>query len=644
MTPHPLGTVRRVSPETLRLHRLFVIKHTVPLANQRELLQGPLDAAPAKAVRPPAGAFDTRADTAGLLEYPLTQRDPVGERKVSVYGQLLYGAHFLFTTFSLARHGMTLFVLVPDLMRALHCGTADPNAFLQRHPQLLPLTATPEDTQFLRDMELLGPAEGEGAVGETPLQYVTARSAYVVFGAATVASAHRVADDYWETLAKQQGMSPHHRVYTVPHELLQLLHTLQPALGRPAGAAGAAEPPSPEEEKEGSAETPEFATQGPGDEPSSEARAEYLAAFARGEHVAQPMPGQGLSDPLELAAQFRVPKYHSKNSFLQATQARALDLPIGLDPALLAAQAAGTPAAAVIDGTVGSMASFASAVRNNTPGGVSGATPYSDAVDSDATTAAASPVAMPQGQGQPQPQAHTSRPMSRMLSNLLMDSGASAAATTTATTNGNGNAASPMDTPHPYAKNNPVLNINGWKFETLPLRENPVQMQTVVPREGEITDDAPLYTVRGLPVYRMAPLLHRLRRLTPNQIRELEYSHDALVLNTGVQRARALREHRWRRYWQYKAGVALSGENDALSEKVLQRALLRAVTQYRDVREVYNAETNCDEVHTTKRVANANMWGCANVAALPPPYAPVPPEVVAKQLREQRARERRGSR
>ena len=586
------GSVRLVSPETLRLHRLFLIKHTVPLANQPELLQGPLDEAPLASVKPPGEAFATQSgdtgdtgDTGALLEYPLAQRDPIGERKVSVYGHLLYGAHYLYTTFSLARHGMTLFVLVRDLMAALHSHLSEA-AFLQQHPQLLPLSASPGDVEFLHYAGVLPPGEEE-----TGARYITARAAFVVFGAATVASGHRVADDYWETLAKQQGMSPHHRVYTVPRELLQLLYTLQPALR--AGGAKAAQPPSDSDddtplENDNALESGDNAEA----EVSPEAKREYLAAFAQGEHVAQVMPGQGISDPLELSAQFRVPKYHSKNSFLQATQAHALDLPIGLDP----------QASASVDSTVASMANFATAVRGNTTATATATaavhTPYSDAVDSDATTAAASPIATGAAIAAPlQP----SRPMSRMLSNLL-DSAA-------VITGASPSAANDPPVQQPHSKTNAVLNINGWKFETLPLRENPVQMQGV----------AGAYSLRGLPVYTRDRLLRRLRALTPNQIRELEYSHDAVVLNTGVQRVRTARAARWQRYWCRRAGVPQTPQGGF--PKDVQKRLVRDVAAYRDVREVYNAETHCDEVHTTVRVANANLWGCGNVGEHPPPYA-----------------------
>ncbi|SCV02295.1 LAMI_0G17634g1_1 [Lachancea mirantina] len=148
------------------------------------------------------------------------------------------------------------------------------------------------------------------------------------------------------------------------------------------------------------------------------------------------------------------------------------------------------------------------------------------------------------------------------------------------------------------------LNINGFKFDALPLKISGNKDQS--------------YSLRGLPLYDKNKLQRRLLRLTPNQVVTLEHEHDAVFLTTGLQSAREGRSIRWRKYWQHKAGlpVGLRRKDETKALKDFFDEELSKV----DKEISYNDMRQMEEVRTTKRVPNANFLGHSNITGLKPPY------------------------
>lgn len=613
------GKIHLVQPETLHSHNLFLVKHTVPLAGQDELLQGPLNQFPKKTIQLPSNCFNTNInnDDNTILEYPLNQRDPVGERKISIFGHLLNGSNFLFNTFTLTRIGQTNLVLVKDVMKALQFDQSMP-LFLQQYSYLLSNTPTIEDVIFLYENNII---KHTGSNLETStlqeresFKFITCKTAFVVFGAAIIASGHRLADDYWESFGKQQGFTQHHRVHKLPQRLINLVYQLKPSLNSSLFEKIEIEDhiisKSEIHSDSSSADPISFGSPYPTitEQPSKEIRDEYIEQFSKGQHIMTVMPGQSINDALELTAQFKVPKYHSKNSFLQASQMKALDVPIG-KPLEEQNNNSNTDTNVA---SLSSMTSFSNSVktagRTNSNLNFNN---FSDNVESETTTAAASPNFT------------TSKPMSRMLSNLLDSSNGNGIVKSKRNDDNSDSPATPsaLHTTTSHSKTNAVLNINGWKFETLPIRENQIQMMNAI-------NDT--HTYRGLPIYERDSLLVKLKTLTPNQIKEIEYSHDSLFLNTGIQRMRSIRKKKWGKYWQYKTGIPIGLKKNQV--KQLQTKTLSDILAFEDIQEIFNEETNTDEIRTTKRVPNANFLGYANIKSRKPPYATIPPEVL-KEMR-----------
>ena len=613
------GKIHLVQPETLYSHNLFLVKHTVPLAGQDELLQGPLNQFPKKTIQLPSNCFNTNInnDDNTILEYPLNQRDPVGERKISIFGHLLNGSNFLFNTFTLTRIGQTNLVLVKDVMKALQFDQSMP-LFLQQYSYLLSNTPTIEDVIFLYENNII---KHTGSNLETStlqeresFKFITCKTAFVVFGAAIIASGHRLADDYWESFGKQQGFTQHHRVHKLPQRLINLVYQLKPSLNSSLFEKIEIEDhiisKSEIHSDSSSADPISFGSPYPTitEQPSKEIRDEYIEQFSKGQHIMTVMPGQSINDALELTAQFKVPKYHSKNSFLQASQMKALDVPIG-KPLEEQNNNSNTDTNVA---SLSSMTSFSNSVktaaRTNSNLNFNN---FSDNVESETTTAAASPNFT------------TSKPMSRMLSNLLDSSNGNGIVKSKRNDDNSDSPATPsaLHTTTSHSKTNAVLNINGWKFETLPIRENQIQMMNAI-------NDT--HTYRGLPIYERDSLLVKLKTLTPNQIKEIEYSHDSLFLNTGIQRMRSIRKKKWGKYWQYKTGIPIGLKKNQV--KQLQTKTLSDILAFEDIQEIFNEETNTDEIRTTKRVPNANFLGYANIKSRKPPYATIPPEVL-KEMR-----------
>ena len=625
--------------KTLREHRLYLMKQVSRIADQKELLLGPVDDWPqGRMTLPiPLEAYDRfdseevdnnndndndgsgkkvrkkvrRKPTPSRPGPRLLLRDTRGTRKVNKDGLLKNGNRYLFTIFRIPRGGTSYFVLVRDLMRAV-LWEGDEESFLEKFKiQLCPLVCSPMVVQYLiehklfkkrrKKQEPIKKEEEEEKNGEEhPNVYIVpVKAAFILFGAAIIACGKRVLDDFWEDLAKQEKLTPRHRVSKIPKDLLKIVKALNPSLTRvtaedtiytsaTATTTGSISPNVVELDKS-HGETSSDTNNGADiqqkkhvvankpkqqfygippytvltEQPSAEVKQQYLEEFSQCEHITSLVPGQDIVGGMELTAQFRVPKYHSKNSFWQASQLKAMDVPIGQHGLLMngGARLPASTSNTVSSDPIVSVSNLAvgNVVNNGIGTGIGG--------DSNGTS----------GIHPLQTYVQESEPGHNPLHEKLS------------------------------------LNINGWKFENLPNRaSNADRVQTQVSKYGSnypcVTDH---FSPNGLPVYDRGTLYTRVLKLSPNQIRALEFSHDSVLFNAGVQKIRKHRRQNWLRYWQYKAGVPIGIKEDQWFE--LKKEYLAKMLEGTTVEEKYNERTNNDEVHTTIKTPNGNFLGHANV-------------------------------
>ncbi|CCF57362.1 hypothetical protein KAFR_0C03700 [Kazachstania africana CBS 2517] len=565
-TTEAQAQVFRIREDTILSHKRFVVKHVLQIIRQDELIQGPLNDYPMKYLRAPPDCFDitTNNDTL-LLEYPQKQKDSNGERKIDSSGKLQNGQKYLFSTFTLPGRGSTLFVLVQDLLKAINYQTSDEDHFLANHPQFLAIKCNDSDNKFLKEqLHISGEA-----------RFVAARTAFIMFGALVVASGTRLIDDYWETLGPMQGLTTHHRVYKLSNHLISKVELLKPSYFH-------------KEEKSNIStmeRTITFESPYPTitEQPSLEMREEFAKQFAQGQHITSLVPGQSISGSLELKAQFKQPRYHSKNSLLQAAQLKALNMPIGKHEELMNQPNTNMPnnttMNAAMDNSSTSLASLAGSVDtpNNTYVGDAG-----DSVPSPGIV---------------------TKPFKRMLSNILDTSVSKVKKTEEMDALTNVTSGS--------SKTDSSLNLNGWKFESLPLKGR-----------DNLSNKNESFSFKGLPYYDEAKLLERLKKLTPKEITELEHLHDSVYLDSGLQKMRKIRKQKWSKYWQYKAGIPIGLNSKQVEE--FKGIYLRELLEQTDVTTTYNEVTNTDETQTITRSPNANYLGFTNIKGFSAPYAPIP--------------------
>lgn len=323
------------SDELLDAHNLYLLRQILQISAQEELIAGPLDRFPLKQIVVPSEYFEDRInDGTELDEYKFRKIDPLGITKIDSNGKLLISGtnkDFLFNYFQLPGHGDKYWVLLKDLMLLVQDDPIDQETFIQKYKlQLLPIQVTEDDIKFMKQNRLLD--KNYTDVKDNDVKIVTTRSAFITFGAQIISQGTRIIDDYWETLAKQQSFTTHHRVFKCSSKILSLLKELKPQMFNsnvhPFQEISQDVLTEGEKEKE---ET--FNFDSPYtiiiEQPSQEIREEYGVQFSKGQYTDTVVPGQSIAGSLELSAQFRVPKYHSKNSFLQATQIKGMDTPIG---------------------------------------------------------------------------------------------------------------------------------------------------------------------------------------------------------------------------------------------------------------------------------------------------------------------------
>lgn len=490
-----------VPAEVLESHELYLLKSTLAILGNEELISGALDKQPLKQPDIPTYTIKERLSD-NNDSYVLGKGDQNGETKIDKEGNLQGGRHFLFPTFTYStptnNKSPNRYVLVSHLISALNLDMKE-ESFLLAYPDLYPMEAEDHIIKFLKD-------EGVVSHETVTLQYITARSAFLRFGAAVLASASRVIDDYWEQLTKEQGFKSQHRVYVIPSKIINLVSKIDP---RAKSLKTHAKETLSDVIVSGESEVrdiPQF--ENPlltiTELPPLQVRKEYINAVARGESVPV-IPGQTIHGSIELSNAYKIPKYHYKNSFIAAQQHDALDTAIG---------------------------------------------------------------------------SHTHPVESHNF--------------------GRGRKANYV----PPEESDELSQIPGWKFTSLPVSTQPCLTTT--------------FSAGGLPVYEKGRLPDRLKHLTPNQIKELERSHDVVQLNTALGQVRKIRNNRWTKYWQHKTGIPVGltvGQDDYFRNEYLKNTL-----KHVEVNIVPNEIKNVDEKRTIKRVPNPNFLGYSNVTGFKPPY------------------------
>ncbi|CCH59846.1 hypothetical protein TBLA_0C00290 [Henningerozyma blattae CBS 6284] len=668
--------VKRLTEYQIKQHEQHVLKELIAISDQPKLLLGPLDKFPEETVPVPDYAKilpDVNVSNINhnekkdILEYPMMMKDPLGEKKIDNNGLLLNSRKYLFNTFKFEEYyHKTTFVLLDDLLQILKYDKSK-SKFKLEFPQLLLLTPTDEELRLIRE-NLPIISNDIGGNNLRNYEFLTARSAFIQFGASVILCGSRLIDDYWEQAATAANLTNHHRVFKISKKMINLLSTLRPIRSKKNSL-------TLKKSKSDSLENPYSSIV---EQASEQVRKEYQEAFTRGEPFSTVVPGQSITGSLEITSQFRIPKYHNKNSFQQAHSARAMNKPIGLpdqrlpstqqpDTSLNENEHEGTAetqlstistamnesqmdqmsTASAFDqmGKEGSSNSLsiptpiqAKAMKNI----LSGNNSFKDIVldtsntdthnyesynndtsnpdtnipinnnnnthtsninndddddendDSNVNTATVTPSHMVENND---PNVTNSSVVSQFPSQSI---GLLSSATTPL---------NPLGTITLVSHTNQFsLNINGWKFDTLPLQSPEIKRSS--------------YSSKGLPFYNRNTIAHRLKKLTPHQIKEVEHLHDSVMLNTGLQLARDVRNNRWIKYWQFKSGVPVGLLQSQVEE--FKRDYFSEMLKQTKSETVYNPLTNTDEITKTTRIPNANFLNYSNINGKRPPYVSKP--------------------
>ncbi|SCU79257.1 LAME_0A07954g1_1 [Lachancea meyersii CBS 8951] len=510
-----LNKVSFLTTDLEKEQELYLLKYALLIKNDLAQALGPLDQPPQKTPQVPYFVVRERiADSEDC--YVLSRGDQQGELKIDKFGNLVGNRHFLFPTFSLHNRPNQVYVLARDLLKCLDITGMSADHFLAQNPQLFGVSASDEEITALKNMDLINDTE----TAESHI-YVTTKSVFMLFGARVVLAGTRLIDDYWEELVKEQGYLPHSRVFPISNRILQIVEKLKPT----------SHVEDAENEKAAAQISSEPSYLTVAEQTSSEIRQDYAHQLMDGERQDIIIPGQNIVGSIELSAQSKLPKYHSKTSLQTATQMGIQDTSIGLMP----------PA------------------PTNAP-----SAPPSEKLNKE----------------------HSGGILDALVISKIDKSGVTQWANS-------GIVAQDVS-----------LNINGWKFDSLPVKS---------------TKDADLkYSIKGLPLYDNVKLAERLKRLTPNEINEMQHLHDAVYLNTNLQGARKIRKTKWTKYWQYKAGLPI-GLTDRQCGPILDKYFEKAAEHIEVVRSI-NTTLNKEEVRSMRKIPNANYKGYSNITGVKPPY------------------------
>lgn len=163
-------------------------------------------------------------------EYLQIKFDDKGEKKISKNGYLTEetkNSRIVVSTFTLPGRGKKLYVMATDISKELQF--RDSYLFLNKNKSLVKYVTNEADKLFLIKQGILQSVFKSRVIG-----VITFRSLYLIYGARLISEGKRVVDDYWEELAVAEEFSPSDPVYN----LLNLEMNLGSGDGNDGGSGG----------------------------------------------------------------------------------------------------------------------------------------------------------------------------------------------------------------------------------------------------------------------------------------------------------------------------------------------------------------------------------------------------------------------
>lgn len=569
--------LNKVQNRTLELHNQKLLKTLINIdinSNYQLYLSGSLNKLPNYTI--PIPNYNNKSLPPIDYQYQTIIKDPLGEKKIDNNGNLLNSRRFLFDTFKFSNNNNNInFVFIENLINCLKIDKTI-SEFIEQYPQLYFIKPTDDILTFFKKLNIIS-NDLINSLSDDQLkekfQYITTRSAFIQFGAVTIGSGLRVIDDYWEQSIIAAKFNPQYRVHTIPDKIIKLLKTIKPKILYVNSNDNNNNKEIKEDDKIGF-ENPYSCVV---EQQSEEVRLQYAESFSKGEPFDRVVIGQTIVGSLEITSQFRVPKYHSKNSFQQANSTNAMDKPIGIMVETINQHAATTTPQQGERGTNTITTSddniTTTDVLNNNNDNTninSGVTANNNLEDDDDNE---------KEKEKEKEKSIKSNTNDNLLSSTL-------------------NIFNKTD-------DNESLNVNGWKFDNLPLQnsKNPSKQ---------------LFSKKGLPLYNKTLVLPRIKKLTPNEIIEVERQHDSVILNTGLNFGRDIRNNRWLKYWQYKNGLPVGLKKKQIKE--FKEDYFKELINKKISKTEFNVLTNTDEVTTSVRIPNANFIDNSNIRGKYPPY------------------------
>nr|VWP02400.1 Multicopper oxidase [Ganoderma boninense] len=162
----------------------------------------------------------------------VTDDDPKGDTKIDVQGNLLGGRRFKAQTFVLPnRHPERKYMLAIDAART--SGFRDSLYYFRRNPLAMKLNATQWEKDHLIEVGKLG-----SHLKTRSVTLVTARSAYKLHGAKTLAEGRWVIDDYYEDKSMEDILAKGLKPGDLVGELQDTSNLANEAAALAAGASG----------------------------------------------------------------------------------------------------------------------------------------------------------------------------------------------------------------------------------------------------------------------------------------------------------------------------------------------------------------------------------------------------------------------
>ncbi|KAL6942320.1 hypothetical protein ACO0QE_003491 [Hanseniaspora vineae] len=612
-------------------------------------------------------------------DYRIALTDKLGEHKIDAVGNLQGERKYCMDSFTIPTvvtpKQPTRFLLLQRLLDIL--GDISKADFEATYPEIKIFQAS--NIKF-KNQDMMEKSLGEyfadwfPEISKDNYFFVHARVAFLRFNALLITGGNRILDDYWEQVFINQGFTFRDRVFLVPNKIVNKAKTIlgntssvlprfkrngknkiqdlqrakldvvrerddpfnyiseQPSMqlkkaycnyqqqdlyfknSTDLGAEdddeegfqntenGAREKDENDADDEVSLdEIPAYPSRRGAGRPALASDASQLSTVAGLQHVI--VPGQNITGGIELSSQYKVPRYATKVAYMQWQN--SLNVPIGEVSNDRSESAVSAELNEHEDGMLHG-ANLESGSASEFP-------------NSSATLVPTHSDSAPHLQAHSGISSASSGKNKRLLSGLLGDDtfqqkkkAAYYVRRYFESQNGDG-----------IVDKNVQLNIDPWKFETLPLRKSYGSKKRGLK-----------YNSKGLPIFEdEEQLKNRLKKLTPQQVMELQHQHDAVQLNKGISKLVAQREEKWGKYWLYKAGLPLYKDGSAFSGDYPQNEDLTAHIIKHDIEnyekvvlEKYEPDTNTDVITLEKRELGVNFKNCSSIEEFRPPYSIFPDE------------------